>query len=152
MTNLDNSNLPVFISNSLGSVQGTLLSGEIATYTATYTIVADDVTAGGVMNQAFAQTFSYPDGINPVLSASDYSDDGDDDDGNTEILYPPDFTSGDSAKGDGIYTFKIPIYGDGFGTEPLDDTTRTGPFRWRFSVQDMANDYSQTVDHVIIIQ
>ena len=82
--NLDNSNLPVFISNSLGSVQGTLLSGEIATYTATYTIVADDVTAGGVMNQAFAQTFSYPDGINPVLSASDYSDDGDDDDGNTE--------------------------------------------------------------------
>ena len=74
------------------------------------------------------------------------------DDGNTEILYPPDFTSGDSAKGDGIYTFKIPIYGDGFGTEPLDDTTRTGPFRWRFSVQDMANDYSQTVDHVIIIQ
>ena len=36
------------------------------------------------MNQAFAQTFSYPDGINPVLTASDYSDDGDDDDGNTE--------------------------------------------------------------------
>ena len=74
------------------------------------------------------------------------------DDGGTEILYPPDFTSGDSAKGDGVYTFKIPIYGDGFGTEENDDTTRTGSFRWRFSVQDMANDYSQTVDHVILIQ
>ena len=74
------------------------------------------------------------------------------DDGGTEILYPPDFTSGDSTKDDGIYTFKIPIYGDGFGSEETDDTTRTGSFRWRFSAQDMANDYSQTVDHVIVIQ
>ena len=74
------------------------------------------------------------------------------DDGGTEILYPPDFTSGDSARDDGIYTFKIPIYGDGFGSEEDDDTTRTGAFRWRFSAQDMANDYSQTVDHVIVIQ
>ena len=74
------------------------------------------------------------------------------DDGGTEILYPPDFTSGDSARHDGIYTFKIPIYGDGFGSEEDDDTTRTGAFRWRFSAQDMANDYSQTVDHVIVIQ
>jgi len=74
------------------------------------------------------------------------------DDGGAEILYPPDFTSGDSLKGDGVYTFKIPIYGDGFGTVETDDTTRTGSFRWRFSVQDMANDYSQTVDHVIVIQ
>ena len=82
--NLDNGNLPVFVSNSQGSIQQTLLSGEVATYTATYTVVAGDVAAGGVMNQAFAQTFSYPDGINPVLTASDYSDDGDDDDGNTE--------------------------------------------------------------------
>ena len=74
------------------------------------------------------------------------------DDGNTEVLYPPDFTSGDTLKGDGLYTFKIPIYGNGFGTEPLDDTTRTGSFRWRFTAQDIANDYSQTVDHVIVIQ
>ncbi len=74
------------------------------------------------------------------------------DDGNTEILYPPDFTSGDSIKGDGLYTFLIPIYGNGFGTEPLDDTTRTGSFRWRFTTQDIANDYSQTVDHVIVIR
>ena len=74
------------------------------------------------------------------------------DDGNTEILYPPDFTSGDSIKDDGLFTFLIPIYGDGFGTEPLDDTTRTGSFRWRFLAQDIANDYSQTVDHVIVIQ
>ena len=74
------------------------------------------------------------------------------DDGGTEILYPPDFTSGDSTRDDGIYTFKIPIYGDGFGSEETDDTTRTGSFRWRFSAQDIANDYSQTVDHVIVIQ
>ena len=74
------------------------------------------------------------------------------DDGNTEILYPPDFTSGDSIKGDGLYTFLIPIYGDGFGTESLDDTTRTGSFRWRFTAQDIENDYSLTVDHVIVIQ
>ena len=74
------------------------------------------------------------------------------DDGGTEILYPPDFTSGDSIKNDGIYTFKIPIYGDGFGTEDTDDTTRTGSFRWRFSAQDMENDYSKTVDHVIVIR
>ncbi len=74
------------------------------------------------------------------------------DDGGTEILYPPDFTSGDSIKGDGTYTFKIPIYGNGFGDNPNDDTTRTGSFRWRFSSQDIANDYSQMVDHVIVIQ
>ena len=74
------------------------------------------------------------------------------DDGGTEILYPPDFTSGDSVRDDGIYTFKIPIYGDGFGSEETDDTTRTGSFRWRFSAQDMENDYSQTLDHVIVIQ
>ena len=74
------------------------------------------------------------------------------DDGSSEILYPPDFTSGDDVMDDGIYTFKIPIYGTGFGSQTTDDTTRTGTFRWRFSAQDLANDYSQTIDHVIIIQ
>jgi len=74
------------------------------------------------------------------------------DDGGSEILYPPDFTSGDDVMYDGIYTFKIPIYGTGFGSQTTDDTTRTGAFRWRFSAQDLANDYSQTIDHVIIIQ
>ena len=74
------------------------------------------------------------------------------DDGGSEILYPPDFTSGDDVTDDGIYTFKIPIYGTGFGSQTTDDTTRTGAFRWRFSAQDLANDYSQTIDHVIIIQ
>lgn len=73
-------------------------------------------------------------------------------DGGSEILYPPDFTSGDDDKNDNIYTFRIPIYGTGFGGQEDDDTTRTGSFRWRFSAQDFANDYSQTVDHVIVIQ
>ena len=83
--NLDNlNNLPEFVrSNSQGSENGTLLSGEVATFTVTYTIVAGDVTAGGVMNQATAKTFYYPDGLNPVLRAEDVSDDGDDTDGNT---------------------------------------------------------------------
>ena len=74
------------------------------------------------------------------------------DDGGSEILYPPDFTSGDDVMDDGIYTFKIPIYGTGFGSQTTDDTTRTGAFRWRFSAQDLANDYSQAIDHVIVIQ
>ena len=69
--------------SSLGSVEGILLPKEIATYTATYTIVAADVTAGGVMNQIVATSYIYPNG-NATVYAQDSSDDGDDIDGNTQ--------------------------------------------------------------------
>ena len=63
--------------SSLGSVEGILLPKEIATYTATYTIVGADVTAGGVMNQIVATSYIYPNG-NATVYAQDSSDDGDD--------------------------------------------------------------------------
>lgn len=72
------------------------------------------------------------------------------DDGSEVILYEPNFTSGDSVRGDGIYTFKIPIYGDGF-TDP-DLQTKTGNFIWRFLTQDLENEYSKVREHEILIQ
>ena len=72
-----------FISSSNGSPFRTLEVDEVATYTATYTIVAGDVTAGGVMNQAIARAYIFPEGVQ-TLRAIDHSDDGDDTDGNTE--------------------------------------------------------------------
>ena len=67
----------------MGSDERTLKSGEIASYTATYTIVGADVTAGGVINQVVATSYHFPNGVQTIL-AQDSSDDGDDTDGNTE--------------------------------------------------------------------
>ena len=72
------------------------------------------------------------------------------DDGSQVILYEPNFTSGDSIKGDGVYTFKIPIYGDGF-VDPAQQT-KTGNFIWRFFTQDFENEYSKMREHEILIQ
>ena len=72
------------------------------------------------------------------------------DDGSNVILYEPNFTSGDSIEGDGIYSFRIPVYGTGF-TDP-DFQTRAGTFSWRFLSQDYSNDYSNVVEHEIVIQ
>ena len=69
--------------SSMGSAERTLKSGEIASYTATYTIVGADVTAGGVINQVVATSYHFPNGVQTIL-AEDASDDGDDTDGNTE--------------------------------------------------------------------
>mgnify|MGYP003989694355 CR=1 FL=1 len=55
------------------------------------------------------------------------------DDGSDVILYPPNFTSGDDVSGDGIYSFRIPIYGTGF-TDPSFQTI-AGHFIWYFTVQ-----------------
>ena len=72
------------------------------------------------------------------------------DDGSDVVLYEPNITSGDSIQGDGVYSFRIPVYGTGF-TDP-DFQTRAGTFNWRFLVQDLSNDYSEAVEHEIIIQ
>jgi len=72
------------------------------------------------------------------------------DDGSNEVLYPPDFTSGDSIQGDGIYSFRIPVYGTGF-SDP-DFQTKPGSFLWRFLTQDQSNEYSKVIEHAILIQ
>ena len=72
------------------------------------------------------------------------------DDGSEIILYEPNITSGDSAKGDGLYSFRIPVYGTGF--EDPNFQTKSGTFKWRFQAQDKANDYSNMVEHEIVIQ
>ena len=68
---------PVFASSSQGSAAGTLLRGEVATYTASYVLVQADIDAGGIANTATA-TGNPPVGV----AVTDKSDDGDDTDGN----------------------------------------------------------------------
>ena len=70
---------PTFTSASLGSSQGSLVSGEIATYTATYTILQNAANTGSISN-IVTGTASSPGQSNNV---TDTSDDGDDNDGNT---------------------------------------------------------------------
>ena len=72
------------------------------------------------------------------------------DDGSEEILYEPNITSGDSIRGDGVFSFRIPVYGTGF-TDPAFQT-KAGTFKWRFQAQDQANEYSNMVEHEIVIQ
>ncbi|MEZ5856003.1 MAG: hypothetical protein R3D67_15125 [Hyphomicrobiaceae bacterium] len=68
---------PAFVSNSGPSAPGTLIPGETATFTATYTLVQADVDAGGVSTTATEPT--PPTG--PAVT--DVSDNGIDTDGNT---------------------------------------------------------------------
>ena len=72
------------------------------------------------------------------------------DDGSDVVLYEPNITSGDSIQGDGVYSFRIPVYGTGF-IDP-NFQTKAGTFNWRFLTQDLSNDYSEAVEHEIIIQ
>ena len=67
---------PSFVSNSGSSSQGTLISGEIATYTATYTISASAENTPSVNNTAQA-TASTPGNSNDVSDVSDNGNDGD---------------------------------------------------------------------------
>ncbi|WP_407557824.1 gliding motility-associated C-terminal domain-containing protein, partial [Winogradskyella sp. 4-2091] len=71
---------PNFVSPStMGSVEGILLVGETATYTATYSIEQDVIDVGGFQNSVVASGDSPDD-----TTVSDTSDDGNDDDGNLE--------------------------------------------------------------------
>ena len=70
---------PTFVSATSGSSQGSLASGEIATYTATYTIAQNPANTGSISN-IVTGTASSPGQSNNV---TDTSDDGDDSDGNT---------------------------------------------------------------------
>ena len=71
---------PVFTSASASSSQGTLLVGEIASYTASYTITQLALDTGSISNSVLV-TGSSPGQTNNV---TDTSDDGDDNDSNTE--------------------------------------------------------------------
>ncbi len=67
-----------FQNGSLGSVEGDILVTETATYLVTYTLVQEDIDAGGIRNSATVTGTSPLGGV-----VSDVSDDGDDGDGNT---------------------------------------------------------------------
>jgi gliding motility-associated-like protein len=68
---------PDFVDATLGSLEGTLLAGEIATYRASFIIDQAAINAGGVSNSVEVI------GTNTnVGNVSDISDDGDDLDGN----------------------------------------------------------------------
>ncbi|MDO7173991.1 Ig-like domain-containing protein, partial [Mariniflexile sp. AS56] len=69
---------PTFVGPSnLGSVEGTLLVDEIATYTATYTLTQNDANVGGVSNSVTASGDT-----SIAINVTDVSDDNDDADGN----------------------------------------------------------------------
>ena len=72
------------------------------------------------------------------------------DDGGEVIIYEPNFTSGDLAANDGVYSFRVPVFGTG-NTDPALQT-KAGTFDWIFEAMDMANTYSDTVIHRIIVQ
>ena len=83
---------PEYQSSDGGSSEGTLLVGEIATYTAVYTITQADDESGKLTNTVTA-TANYQTSTG-TLTVSDVSDDGDDTDGNqtddiTEVLFAP---------------------------------------------------------------
>ena len=114
---------PDFVSADQGSLEGDLLVGETATYTATYVLDQDDVDAGGVSNSVVATGES-----SGGIEVNDTSDDGDDTDGNdeddpTETLIIDGFelsiekSVNDTSPGVGdVVTFTITISNDGIQT------------------------------------
>ena len=69
---------PDFVSSSLGSAEGSLVPGEVATYTATFIITQQAFNSARVINSVLASGLA-PNG----QLVQDVSDDGDDFDGNT---------------------------------------------------------------------
>jgi hypothetical protein len=74
------------------------------------------------------------------------------DDGGEVIIWEPNFTSGDATPDDGVYSFRVPVFGTGPENEDLGLITKAGTFDWIFEAMDMANTYSDTVIHRIIVQ
>jgi len=74
------------------------------------------------------------------------------DDGSAVIIWQPNFTSGDATANDGVYSFRVPIFGTGQENEDLGLITKAGTFDWIFEAMDMANTYSDTVIHRVIVQ
>ena len=72
------------------------------------------------------------------------------DDGGEVIIYEPNFTSGDLEANDGIFSFRVPVFGAG-NTDPSLQT-KTGTFNWIFDAMDMSNTYSDTVIHKVIVE
>ena len=119
---------PTFASATMGSLAGSLIPNETATYTATYELVQADIDAGGLSNSVVA-VGNAPNGS----SVSDTSDDGDNADGNTlddptesTFTQSPSLALGKSVESQRnlfptIYevTFAITIENDG-------NTTQTG--------------------------
>ena len=87
LNSADSNNNITFISSSNGSIESALLSGETATYQATYTVTSTDEIAGGVSNTLTVNTYEFVNtstGLTTQVVSTDVSDDGDDTDGNTE--------------------------------------------------------------------
>ncbi|MDF4219948.1 Ig-like domain-containing protein, partial [Maribacter sp. M208] len=80
---------PNFLSSTMGSLEGTLLPNEVATYTAGHVLTTNEIDEGGVINQVSVLADS-PYGPDDTV---DISDDGDDTDGNllddtTDSFFP----------------------------------------------------------------
>jgi len=72
------------------------------------------------------------------------------DDGGEVIIYEPNFTSGDVQANDGIFSFRVPVFGSG-NTDPSLQT-KTGTFNWIFDAMDVSNTYSDTTIHKVIVE
>ncbi|MEP2240064.1 MAG: cadherin-like domain-containing protein, partial [Maribacter sp.] len=83
------SSAPSFLSATMSSSEGTLLAGEVATYSASHMLTANEIAEGGVINQVSVVADSpYGPG-----DTDDISDNGDDTDGNllndtTDSFFP----------------------------------------------------------------
>ena len=71
------------------------------------------------------------------------------DDGSEVILYEPNFTSGDATANDGIYSFRVPVFGPGNLDSELE--TKTGTFLWIFDAVDMANTHSNPDTQTVVV-
>ncbi|QZZ37248.1 DUF11 domain-containing protein [Nitratireductor kimnyeongensis] len=76
---------PTFVSASSGSSEGTLVEGETATYTLTYTLTQEDIDAGELSNQATAEGTDENGNLFSEIS----SDAAGVDENPTSVMFPP---------------------------------------------------------------